>query len=148
MTSTVTRNRAVRWAAVVLFAAWLLWMTLRPNETVAADLSPLTSVTAAGMIPTGVLINLIGNIIVFVPLGVGLVLAIPAHRTGKRWLVSTLAGTGFSVVIELLQSAVPGRVSAGTDCLLNTAGTGLGAWLGCLLCRCGDVTPAELSQYN
>ena len=54
------------WALVGIVAAWLLWMTLRPNQTVAAGLAPLTTSAAARGISAHLLIDLAGNVVVFV----------------------------------------------------------------------------------
>ncbi|MBN1177586.1 MAG: VanZ family protein [Anaerolineae bacterium] len=113
------------WGAAALVAAWLLWMTLRPNETVAANLAPLTGPAAARGISPYVLISLAGNVAVFVPLGAALALAL-----GGRVVPATLLGAALSLSIELAQLALPSRVSAVDDWLLNTLGTALGALVG------------------
>ncbi len=115
------------WVLAVAIAAWLLWMTLRPNPTVAADLAPLTEPAADRGIPPRVLINLAGNVVVFVPLGAALALALDGQLTGRRLLLATLVGAGLSLSIELLQITIPSRVTAVDDLLLNTVGTAIGA---------------------
>jgi glycopeptide antibiotics resistance protein len=118
------------WVLTGAIAAWLLWMTLRPNPTVAANLAPLTEPAADRGIPPRVLISLAGNVIVFVPLGAALVLALGDKSAGQRLLLATLVGAALSLVIELAQTAVPSRVTALDDWLLNTAGTAIGAVAG------------------
>jgi glycopeptide antibiotics resistance protein len=115
------------WALAAVVALWLLWMTLRPNETVATDLSPLTTSASERGISTHLLIDLAGNIVVFVPLGTALALALRGRPAGRRLLLATLGGAGLSLTIELIQTAIPTRVTALDDWLLNTAGTWLGA---------------------
>ncbi len=115
------------WALAGLIAVWLLWMTLRPNPTVAADLAPLTEPAANRGIPPRVLISLAGNIVVFVPLGAALALALDGLSTRRRLLLATLTGAGLSLSIELLQITIPSRVTAADDLLLNTVGTAIGA---------------------
>ena len=110
-----------------LIAVWLLWMTLRPNQTVATDLAPLTASVAAQGISAHLLIDLAGNVVVFAPLGAALALALGDKPAGRRLLLATLTGAGLSLAIELAQMAIPTRVAALDDLLLNTAGTASGA---------------------
>jgi hypothetical protein len=63
------------------------------------------------------------NIVLFVPLG-GAVAAILPWRWG---LLGIVAGLVVSTGVEVLQAAVPGRVSDPADILWNTAGAALGA---------------------
>ncbi len=120
------------WALAGLVAAWLLWMTVRPNEMVASDLAPLTGSASSRGISSHVLIDLAGNVAVFVPLGIALVFALRGAPTVRAFLLATLMGAALSMAIELVQSTIPSRVAALDDWLLNTAGTALGAALGCL----------------
>lgn len=119
------------WALSAAVAAWLLWMTLRPNETVATDLSPLTTSAAAQGVSAHLLIDLVGNVVVFVPLGATLALALGGKPAARRLLLAALAGAGLSLAIELVQMAIPTRVAALDDWLLNTVGTAIGALAGC-----------------
>ena len=119
------------WSLVAAIAVWLLWMTLRPNQTVATDLSPLTTPAAAQSISTHLLINLAGNVVVFAPLGAALALALGDEPAGRRLLLATLTGAGLSLIIELAQMALPTRVAALGDWLLNTVGTAIGALVVC-----------------
>jgi VanZ family protein len=111
--------------------AWLLWMTLRPSQTVAADLAPLTEPAAARGVSPHLLIDLAGNVVVFAPLGAALGLALGTKSTRCRLLLASLIGTELSLVIELAQSTIPTRVAAPDDWALNTAGTAIGAAIGC-----------------
>jgi glycopeptide antibiotics resistance protein len=123
------------WALAGLVAAWLLWMTLRPNPSVAQDLTPLTRPAAARGISPRVLIGVAGNAAVFWPLGLTLALALRNHSPRAQLLGPTLAGAALSLAIELAQLALPSRVTALDDWLLNTAGAALGAWSGRWLTR-------------
>jgi glycopeptide antibiotics resistance protein len=113
-----------------MVAIWLLWMTLRPNETVAADLAPLTESGAAQAIPAYVLIDLVGNVIVFVPLGAAVVLALGGMPAARRLALATLIGSGLSLGIEVTQAALPARAAQPVDWMLNTVGTAIGALAG------------------
>lgn len=119
------------WTLAGVVALWLLWMTLRPNPTVAADLYRLTEPAAARGISPRLLIGLVGNVVVFVPLGAALALALRASPVGRRFLMATFVGAALSLSIELVQMAVPSRVTALSDVLLNTVGTAAGALVGC-----------------
>jgi glycopeptide antibiotics resistance protein len=68
-------------------------------------------------------LELVGNLALFVPLGVLGVLVLGSRRA--VWVV--VAGAGCSAVIEVVQEWLPGRVSDPVDVLLNSAGTALGA---------------------
>ncbi len=115
------------WILAGAIAVWLLWMTLRPNQSVAADLTPLTETAAAQDISVHLLIDLAGNVVVFAPLGAALALALGDKPLVHRLLLATLIGAGLSLTIELAQTALPSRVAALDDWLLNTAGTAIGA---------------------
>ena len=118
------------WAVAGAVAAWLLWMTLRPNPTVAASLALLTESAAERGISPRVLIGLAGNVVVFMPLGAALALALGGRPAGRRLLLATFIGAGLSLGIELAQLAIPSRVTAVDDLLLNTVGTAVGAVVG------------------
>jgi glycopeptide antibiotics resistance protein len=126
------------WSIAALTALWLYWMTLRPQTTVSADLTPVTTSAASYGLSTQFVIGILGNIVVFVPWGAAVALA---FNRRPRWINvggAIVAGALLSASIELLQRAVPSRVSAWDDWALNTLGTALGAiaahcisvWLG------------------
>jgi glycopeptide antibiotics resistance protein len=118
------------WGVVSLvIAAWLLWMTLRPMQSVASDLMGLTSSAAGQVLPTYVLIDLLGNVAVFVPFGATLALAVGEKSARRAVGLAALVGAGLSLAIELLQTGLYSRVSQPLDWFLNTLGTTLGAAL-------------------
>jgi glycopeptide antibiotics resistance protein len=106
-------------------------MTLRPNQVVATDLLLLTEPAAARGISVRLLIDLAGNVVVFVPLGAALAFALGSKPAGHRLLLATLVGAVFGLTIELVQMAIPTRVAAPDDWLLNTTGVAIGALAGC-----------------
>lgn len=122
-----TIPRWVWWGTSAAIAAWLLWMTLRPNPTVASDLAPLTDSAVGRVVPAQVLIGLAGNVAVFVPLGVTLVLALGDRPALQSLLLATLLGSALSLVIEVAQTRLPSRVASAGDLALNAIGTALGA---------------------
>jgi glycopeptide antibiotics resistance protein len=76
------------------------------------------------------LIDVAGNIAVFVPFGAALALALSAAPLRKRqWLQLAAAGLALSASIELAQLAVPGRVTDIDDVILNVLGTLIGGAL-------------------
>ncbi|WP_411701485.1 VanZ family protein [Conyzicola sp.] len=69
-------------------------------------------------------IEFVGNIIMFVPLGIFAALLLPR----KAWWLLLILGTAFSVGIELFQSQfLPGRFPEIRDVISNTTGFLLGA---------------------
>jgi glycopeptide antibiotics resistance protein len=118
------------WTLAITIAVWLLWMTLRPNEVVAVDLAPLTESGAARTIPAYVLIDLVGNVVVFAPLGATVMLALGSMSAARRLALATLIGSGLSLGIEITQAALPARAAQSIDWMLNTAGTAIGALAG------------------
>ena len=121
------------WTLAGVIALWLLWMTLRPNPAVAADLSPLIDPVAAWGISPRLLIGLAGNVVVFVPLGMALAFGLGPRLARWRLLIATLIGAALSLTIELAQAGIPSRVAAVGDFLLNTVGTAAGALVACWL---------------
>lgn len=69
------------------------------------------------------LADFLGNVVLFLPLGVGLALA------GRSLRTVLLVGVSLSLGVELLQVVVPGRTSAVRDLLSNASGALLGAYL-------------------
>lgn len=123
--STRTRRRL----AIAVFAAYLLLlldMTIRwlpvhhppvnlvPFRTIADDL------TDGGK---GFIVNFVGNVVAFVPVG-----AVPAWLWPRwaRFGRVVLLGLAFSASIELTQYLTARRVADVDDLILNTAGAALG----------------------
>ncbi len=93
------------------------------------------------------LINILGNIMVFVPLGMALVNSLRWHVSRPGWL-ATVSGTLLSLLYEIIQLGIPGRVTALDDVLLNGIGAAIGAGLMMLVChsRTGLVTVTQGEQ--
>ncbi|MFD8555624.1 VanZ family protein [Streptomyces fradiae] len=117
----------------LLFVHLLLvgWLTLRPLDVMwvtAANLEPLAGIKAdLALGPAEAARRIGGGLVLLAPLGVLLPLA-DARLDVARWasLVRTVAaGALVSLGIELLQTAVPGRVVDVDAVLLNTAGVAL-----------------------
>lgn len=105
-------------SVVVASYALIMVMTLRP---VAATTTLPASCIFCGQLGG---VDFALNIVLFIPLGLGL-----------RWLVgnwrtAALIGAGTTLVVEALQwRLIPGRDASLGDLLANTLGTMLGAWL-------------------
>jgi VanZ family protein len=70
------------------------------------------------------------NVLGYAPFGFFLAVgSLRSRRSGRVVLMATLAGAGTSLVMEMLQSYLPARVSSNLDLLLNTLGTFIGAAL-------------------
>ena len=115
------------WLAAALIALWLYWMTLRPQTAVSADLTPITVAAESQGLSIPFVIGILGNIVVFIPWGAAVALALNRRPRGISMGGSIMSGALLSASIELLQRRVPGRVSAWDDWMLNTLGVALGA---------------------
>ena len=68
--------------------------------------------------------DLVANLLLYIPFGLCLVLAWPAHWRRLAALAATVVmGTLLSLAVELLQVYAPSRVSSLTDILINALGT-------------------------
>jgi glycopeptide antibiotics resistance protein len=79
-------------------------------------------------------IDVLGNVAVFIPFGAAVAAATLLSSAPRRrgsfwrwWLKVTLAGLTLSLVIELGQLAIPGRVTDIDDVILNMLGAATGA---------------------
>lgn len=124
MEATRRRLAAFGWGLATLSTAWLAWMALRPNPQVAEELQPISAGAWGLGISPALVIGFVGNIVVFVPLGIGLGVAL-----GERIFLAIALGASVSLAIELLQLSMPSRVSSPIDFVLNTAGVAIGVLL-------------------
>ncbi|MGD9101607.1 MAG: VanZ family protein [Anaerolineae bacterium] len=128
-----------------LWAGWLLYMTLTPDNTPNTNnLVPfLDHARSLRCVLTGcaeraaslrhLSVDLMGNVAVFVPLGIGLAALLHRPSRGRRASLAlcVLGGACLSLTIELVQFSMPSRAADSGDLLLNSLGTALGAalWL-------------------
>lgn len=115
-------RRRVGWGmvAVAVGAIGGLTLTARP------ELAPLSEATPVWCLVCGSqgAVDVLLNVLLFVPLGVGLGLA--GVRPRRAVLVAAIA----TLAIELLQlRVIAGRDASLSDLLTNTTGAGLGFWL-------------------
>ena len=143
-----TWQRITAWLAVALIVIWLLSMTLRPgSQPNGINLVPfsqkwpalvcvLTRCSETRDSAIFLFVDVLGNIVVFMPLGAALAVATLPTRaaTGqrtrsdkRRWLAIVAAGFLLSLSIELAQLAIPTRATDVDDVILNTLGTAIGA---------------------
>jgi glycopeptide antibiotics resistance protein len=80
------------------------------------------------------LIDVVGNIVVFIPLGFGLAGALPQTNLRQTIRLAALGGFGLSLLIELGQLTIPSRTTDVDDLIFNTLGAAIGA-LGFALLR-------------
>lgn len=73
------------------------------------------------------LIDVVGNMIVFMPIGFGLAGALAQDAVIRTIRAAALGGFLLSLTIELLQLAVPTRTTDVDDLIFNTLGALLGA---------------------
>lgn len=131
-----TRGRAATWIARALlagFAVALALIVLLPSDghRVLGLVHTIATVAAELGVPYRFAFTVIefgANIALFVPLGVLLPLALGPGRTLTP-MGAGLVGLAASLLIELAQLGIPGRVSSPFDVLANTLGAALGAVL-------------------
>lgn len=141
--------RAIRYKKINIFREILLWglflyisillfRTFEPftilleREGQRANFKPLqgillmiekASIFDQDMTRRIVFINIVGNILIFSPLGMTIPLL--EKRLNRGWLV-VLLGLSFSLMIELAQTFLIGRVFDVDDLILNSFGTLVG----------------------
>lgn len=121
---------------VVLSVVTILVMTLRPGYVAGEgshwQLQPfgdlLASLSRSEIYLRLALADLIGNVLLFAPLGASIALRWPGCSTRRVVLAAAL----FSAAIELTQGFTHlGRMAQSSDVLMNA----IGAWLGWILAR-------------
>jgi hypothetical protein len=109
-------RRLLQHAALAASLALIFGITLRPADGPnRVELAPWTAQSLH-------LVNVVGNVALF---------ALPSALVwslGWSFRRTVVAGCVLSLVIELLQLAVPGRTTATADVLCNTLGAAVG-WL-------------------
>lgn len=117
-------------AALSLYVAFLLYLTLGdafgPGATGSGGTSFIPFWGMARSVWHGgreFWINFVGNVVVFMPIGAGVLALAPKH--GRLWH-ATLAGFALSALIESLQFLSGRRVADVDDLTLNTLGAALG----------------------
>ena len=140
------RRSHLPWIGVILIAITLSWIALGhpgPEHSTRllvrpypfSEFGPMLQCVfnACSWKPTArrfLLINGLGNVVVFAPLGAVLYTALTGEHYMRRQnvLITTVAGMLISIIFEIAQIWIPGRVVATDDVILNTIGATLGAW--------------------
>jgi glycopeptide antibiotics resistance protein len=129
------------WLLTLASMGWLLLMTLRPDSTPnQINLIPLAehgqalaclvnSSCANPQVFWFLFIDVLGNILVFVPLGVGLAGIVHRANYWQTLQRVTLLGLLFSLTLEISQLAIPSRATDVDDLIFNTLGVIVGALL-------------------
>jgi glycopeptide antibiotics resistance protein len=114
-------------------------MTLRPDSTInTVNLVPfrdhawairclLSDCPAVTSAAYSILIDVLGNVIVFFPIGLSLAGALGGLPYRRRLQTVIAIGVALSVGIELIQLTIPSRATDVDDVLFNTTGAALGA---------------------
>ena len=126
-----TRYAFAARVTLVPYLAMLVWVVFAPAREagrvtgLVASIAQLLGVVGTPFVPAYVVLEFLANIALFVPLGALLALA-SARLPGWAIIVTGFAS---SVVIELVQLALPSRFCTVSDVVANTLGTGLGLLL-------------------
>ena len=115
------RGRQAASVGLLLALGLIAVMTLLPTGSVTAsvNLDPGAGLAAPWRSPTSA-VNIVGNLLLFVPLGVALPACLPVLRSP---VLAVPVAAAVSVLVELTQYAyVAGRATDVNDVLLNTAG--------------------------
>ncbi|MDE0571893.1 VanZ family protein [Demequina sp. B12] len=134
----VMRGRAARlalWMAVAFNVAAIVGVTLLlpgaagESGTRYANLTPLQEIERGLENPgSGPWLNLVGNVAMFIPLGIAVACLIPGGFW-RRLLTATGLGVVFTGAIEFLQFGLS-RVADIDDIILNSTGAFMGAVVG------------------
>lgn len=145
-------RRALWTVAAVLAVAVVLWFTLREDRLVfegnltggnfvplqhhmAALRCVLEDCANAAVALRWLLLDVVGNFLLFIPVGLTLTGALPGRSRWRRWWRAVAVAVCLSVVIEAVQLLLPSRATDVDDVLFNAAGAIVGASLGVLLRR-------------
>ena len=112
----------------LVYAGLIVYASLFPFEGWRSQGLPFWSFTRAPWPQYWTEIDLVSNLLGYVPLGLLLTLALePLMRTRWAVLLAALLGALLSFVLESLQSYLPLRIASNLDWGLNAAGAAIGA---------------------
>jgi VanZ family protein len=140
----------VRWLWAALAAVMVgvvLWVTVREDQYVTWQnltggnyvplehhLSALRCVLrgcpSADAARHYLIVDVVGNFLLFLPVGLTFAGASPGHSRWRRWLHAVAAACVLSTAIEAAQLLIPSRATDVDDVLFNTLGAMLGAAFG------------------
>ncbi|HET7735981.1 MAG TPA: VanZ family protein [Nocardioidaceae bacterium] len=113
--------------AYAMYLAVVAYLVFTPGGTSVGGpiAAVLDAVRSLGIAASRAQVELGLNVVLFVPLS--LLGWFVLHRTRVVFWVAV--GAGLAVLIEVVQLAIPGRVSTVQDIVANTAGATIGAFL-------------------
>jgi VanZ family protein len=127
---------------IALVVGAILWLTLRPGDPpgfpTGTNLRPfehhgralqalLAEHPNRGVLVYYLLSDVLGNVALFVPLGVAVAGALGPRQPAVRLAAAGAAGAVLSAAIEGVQLLVPGRATDVDDVIFNTLGALVGA---------------------
>lgn len=157
------RSRWGWWLLIITTTLWLLWMTLRPDGHLLRNELNLIPMAEHGEAIAClfkshcffrrtawrfIIIDVVGNIIVFMPIGFGLAGALDRGKFGQTIRNAVLGGFAVSLTIELLQLLIPTRTTDVDDLIFNTLGASLGIIIFALFRKKASLRPAKGQVSN
>lgn len=126
----------------------ILAATLFPFNFTAPQLAPIE--VFAHFNASGNLIDQVGNILLFAPFGFGIggVLLRQGRPPWQAVLLTGLASTSLSTLVELLQFFLPDRTPTVTDIMTNSLGGAMGAVIVCGTAKVAEPFPALLRRIR
>lgn len=149
------------WLLTGVTVSWLLWVTLRPDGYFTRNSVNLRPMAEHGWALVCLfnpncnfqrrafqflLIDVIGNMVVFAPLGFGLAGALYQTRLLQTIGLAALGGFCLSLLIELGQLLIPSRSTDIDDLFFNTLGATIGALGFALLLRLDNSQAARKKE--
>lgn len=144
-------------AATIVSVVAVLFLTLRPDSTVnSANFVPFREHGAAwscllsqcsGSIASAkfLISDVLGNIVVFIPIGYAAAGSLLGRSDGRRFLMTVGGGMLLSLFIETVQFQIATRATDVDDLIFNTLGTAIGA--AALIIRQRQVARREASSW-
>lgn len=137
--------RSMAWPLALCWVALIVYASLYPFQGWRSAHIPWWAVPMLPWLRYWTWLDVISNLIGYIPLGFLLALGVVRSGWGGRWQVllavalAVLGGALLSLGMETAQRWLPARVPSSLDWLLNSAGTGIGALLVAVLHQAGVV---------
>ena len=122
MSAVIARLLLIPYAITLLLITWLPAEEAGRVTGIVAVLAHLLTSWGVPFVAAYTVLEFLANVALFAPLGVLLILA---WRRIPPW-TAVVVGCAASVVIELVQLAIPSRYSTLSDVIANTLGTAVG----------------------